>query len=147
MTRFAAFINVADLMMMFRSVADVVQKTDLRGLLTLPRIRGGQRQIITAEASPAFKDYQQHLARADRGDRGPQAARCRRATTSCCPSSPTGGTPRSTCGWSGTASDDEPANKLNKLIDNVHRIWAETAAQTLPPAGRHARIRSRAPGR
>ena len=61
-TRFAAFINVADLMMMFRSVADVVQKSDLRGLLTLPRIRGGQRQLITAEASPAFKDYQRHLA-------------------------------------------------------------------------------------
>ena len=62
-TRFAAFINVADLMMMFRSIADVVQKTDLRGLLTLPRIRTGQRQLITAEASPAFKDYQKHLAR------------------------------------------------------------------------------------
>ena len=70
-TRFAAFINVADLMMMFRSVADVVQKTDLRGLLTLPRIRTGQRQLVTAEASPAFKDYQKHLARADRGDRSP----------------------------------------------------------------------------
>ena len=61
-TRFAAFINVADLMMMFRSVADVVQKNDLRGLLALPRIRTGQRQLITAEASPAFKDYQRHLA-------------------------------------------------------------------------------------
>ena len=61
-TRFAAFINVADLMMMFRSIADVVQKTDLRGLLTLPRIRTGQRQLVTAEASPAFKDYQRHLA-------------------------------------------------------------------------------------
>ena len=62
-TRFAAFINVADLMMMFRSIADVVQKADLRGHLTLPRIRGGQRQLVTAEASPAFKDYQRHLAR------------------------------------------------------------------------------------
>jgi len=28
------------------------------------------------------------------------------------------------------ASDDEPANKLNKLIDTVHRIWSETAAQS-----------------
>ncbi len=62
-TRFAAFINVADLIMMFRSIADVVQKTDLRGLLTLPRIHTGQRQLVTAEASPAFKDYQKHLAR------------------------------------------------------------------------------------
>src|SRR5271163_4989804 len=83
-TRFAAFINVADLMMMFRSIADVVQKTDLREHLKLPGIRGGQRQLITA-ASRRSK-----LA----------PAGCRRATTSCCPSSPTGGMPRSTCDWS-----------------------------------------------
>jgi N12 class adenine-specific DNA methylase len=128
-TRFAAFINVADLMMMFRSIADVVQKTDLRGLLTLPRIRTGQRQLVTAEASPAFKDYQQHLARriaaiearegkVQKGDDillsvitdGRHAAIDMRLV------------------WHG--SEDEPANKLNKLIDTVHRIWAETAAQS-----------------
>ena len=134
-TRFAAFINVADLMMMFRSVADVVQKSDLRGLLTLPRIRGGQRQLITAEASPAFKDYQRHLAqrieaiesrkgKVQKGDDillsvitdGRHAAIDMRLV------------------WHG--SDDEPANKLNKLIDNVHRIWAETAVQSyLRPDG------------
>jgi hypothetical protein len=34
------------------------------------------------------------------------------------------------------SSDDEPANKLNKLIDNVHRIWSETAERTyLRPDG------------
>ena len=127
-TRFAAFINVADLMMMFRSVADVVQKADLRGLLTLPRIRTGQRQLITAEASSAFKDYQRHLAqrieaiesrrgKVQKGDDillsvitdGRHAAIDMRLV------------------WHG--SDDEPANKLNKLIDNVHRIWSETAAR------------------
>ncbi len=127
-TRFASFINVADLMMMFRSVADVVQKTDLRGLLTLPRIRTGQRQLITAEASPAFRDYQKHLAqriaaietrkgKAQKGDDillsvitdGRHAAIDMRLV------------------WSG--SEDEPANKLNRLIDNVHRIWSETAEQ------------------
>jgi hypothetical protein len=127
-TRFAAFINVADLMMMFRSVADVVQKTDLRDLLTLPHIRTGQRQLITAEASPAFKDYQQHLAqriqaiearkgKVQKGDDillsvitdGRHAAIDMRLVS--------------------YRSEDEPANKLNKLIDNVHRIWAETAAQ------------------
>ena len=136
-TRFAAFINVADLMMMFRSIADVVQKTDLRGLLTLPRIRTGQRQLVTAEASPAFKDYQKHLARrieaieartgrVQKGDDillsvitdGRHAAIDMRLV------------------WSD--SDDEPANKLNKLIDNVHRIWRETADAELPPARRHA---------
>jgi N12 class adenine-specific DNA methylase len=134
-TRFASFINVADLMMMFRSIADVVQKADLRGLLTLPRIRTGQRQLVTAEASPAFKDYQQHLARrieaieartgkAQKGDDillsvitdGRHAAIDMRLV------------------WHG--SEDEPANKLNKLIDNVHRIWNETADQSyLRPDG------------
>jgi N12 class adenine-specific DNA methylase len=134
-TRFAAFINVADLMMMFRSIADVVQKNDLRGLLTLPRIRTGQRQLITAEASPAFKDYQKHLARrieaieartgrVQKGDDillsvitdGRHAAIDMRLV------------------WSD--SGDEATNKLNKLIDNVHRIWSETAAQNyLRPDG------------
>ena len=128
-TRFAAFINVADLMMMFRSIADVVQKADLRGHLTLPRIRGGQRELITAEASPAFKDHQRHLAgriaaiesrtgRVQKGGDillavitdGRHAAIDMRLV------------------W--PASGDEPANKLNKLIDNVHRIWTETAAQS-----------------
>jgi N12 class adenine-specific DNA methylase len=128
-TRFAAFINVADLMMMFRSVADVVQKADLRSQITLPRIRGGERQLVTAEASPAFKDYQQHLAgrikaiegrtgRVQKGDDillavitdGRHAAIDMRLV------------------WH--ASDDEPANKLNKLIDTVHRIWSETAAES-----------------
>ena len=126
-TRFAAFINVADLMMMFRSIADVVQRADLRGLLTLPRIRTGQRQLVTAEASPAFKDYQKHLARrieaieartgrVQKGDDillsvitdGRHAAIDMRLV------------------WSD--SGDEPTNKLNKLIDTVHRIWTETAA-------------------
>ncbi len=134
-TRFASFINVADLMMMFRSVADVVQKSDLRGLLTLPRIRTGQRQLITAEASPAFRDYQQHLAariavienrkgKAQKGDDillsvitdGRHAAIDMRLV------------------WNGSA--DEPDNKLNRLIDNVHRIWVETADEAyLRPDG------------
>ena len=127
-TRFAAFINVADLMMMFRSIADVVQKSDLRGYLKLPAIRTGQRQLVTAEASPAFKQYQRHLAerieaiesrtgRVQKGDDillavitdGRHAAIDLRLV------------------WPSSA--DEPANKLNRLIDTVHRIWRETAAQ------------------
>jgi len=126
-TRFAAFINVADLMMMFRAIADVVQKSDLRGQLTLPRIRGGERQLITAEASPAFREYQRHLAdriaaieartgRVQKGDDillavitdGRHAAIDMRLV------------------W--PESGDEPDNKLNRLIDTVHRIWRDTAA-------------------
>jgi hypothetical protein len=126
-TRFAAFINVADLMMMFRAIADVVQKSDLRGQLTLPRIRGGERQLVTAPASPAFRAYQRHLAeriaaieartgRVQKGDDillavitdGRHAAIDMRLV------------------W--PESGDEPHNKLNRLIDTVHRIWRDTAA-------------------
>src|SRR5205807_1178230 len=57
-TRFAEFVNVADLMAMYRSIADVVLKEDLRQQLRLPSLRGGRRQIVTAPASPAFKTYQ-----------------------------------------------------------------------------------------
>ena len=49
--RFCEFINVPELIDMFRSVADVVLKDDLRFCLTLPRIKGGHPQI-TLPISP-----------------------------------------------------------------------------------------------
>ena len=125
--RFSDFINVPELIDMFRSIADVVLKDDLRGYLKLPRIRGGQRQLITAPASEPFRAYQKHLARRieaikERSGRpkpgddillsvitdGRHAAIDMRLV------------------W--PANDDEPQNKLNRLIANVHRIWTETAA-------------------
>src|SRR6266581_7698464 len=60
--RFCEFINVPELIDMFRSVADVVLKNDLHGCLDLPRITGGHRQLLTAAASEAFRDYQRALA-------------------------------------------------------------------------------------
>jgi N12 class adenine-specific DNA methylase len=125
--RFSDFINVPELIDLFRSIADVVLKDDLRGYLKLPRIRGGQRQLITAPASGPFRAYQKHLARRieaikERSGRpkpgddillsvitdGRHAAIDMRLV------------------W--PANDDEPQNKLNRLIANVHRIWTETAA-------------------
>jgi len=123
-TRFAEFVNVADLMAMFRSFADVVSKQDLRGYLKLPRIEGGQRQIVTAEPSRTFKWYQRVLARRikqieerrrrpEKGDDillsvitdGRHAAIDLRFVLE---------------GYA-----DEQANKLNALVANVHRIWIE----------------------
>lgn len=48
MTRFAQFVNVPELIAMFRSFADVVLPEDLRGFVKVPGIAGGKRQIITA---------------------------------------------------------------------------------------------------
>jgi N12 class adenine-specific DNA methylase len=128
-TRFATFTNLAELGMMFRSFADVVQKNDLRDIIKLPRIKTGQRQIVTALASPAFRAHQRHLAarlvaiearkgKVQKGDDirlavitdGRHAAIDLRLV------------------W--PEGENEPANKLNALIANVYRIWDETAALT-----------------
>jgi hypothetical protein len=88
--------------------------------------RPGRRQLITADASDAFREYQQVLAerieaiehrtgRVQKGDDillavitdGRHSAIDMRLV------------------WPGNGN--EPGNKLNKLIANVHRIWRDTA--------------------
>jgi N12 class adenine-specific DNA methylase/adenine-specific DNA methylase len=127
--RFSQFVNVPELIDMFRACADIVLKEDLRQYLKLPRIKTGQRQLITADATEAFRDYQSRLAdriseiesrtgKAQKGDDillsvitdGRHAAIDLRLV--------------------GLANDNEPDNKLNKLIANVYRIWEETAENT-----------------
>ena len=123
-TRFAEFVNVADLIAMFRTTADVVLKHDLRQFMTLPTVRGGKRQIVTAKASPTFKAYQKVLAarikaieertgKPEKGDDillsvitdGRHAAIDLRFVD---------------------GEENEPENKLNALIANAHRIWMES---------------------
>jgi hypothetical protein len=125
-TRFCEFVNVPDLMAIYRMATDVVLKSDLRQYLKLPAIAGGRRQIVAAPASEAFLSYQRHLAerikaieerqrKPQKGDDillsvitdGRHAAIDLRFVQS--------------------RSDNEPDNKLNALIDNVHRIWEQTA--------------------
>lgn len=126
-TRFAEFVNVPEMVAMFRGFADVVQREDLRSLLRLPAIKGGHRQIVTAPASPAFKAYQRRLnlrikaieerkRKPKPGDDillsvitdGRHAAIDLRLVDA--------------------GATDDPENKLNALIDNVSRIWRETAS-------------------
>jgi N12 class adenine-specific DNA methylase/adenine-specific DNA methylase len=125
-TRFSEFVNVPDLMAMYRSSADVVLKSDLRDYLRLPAIRTGKRQIVTSEPSSAFKAYQKILAerialiearkgRPEKGDDillsvitdGRHAAIDMRFVL--------------------PDYENEPENKLNALIDNVHRIWCDSS--------------------
>lgn len=60
-TRFARFINLPELLSMFRSVADV----QTAAMLDLPRpaIAGGRPQVVAAPASPDLKDYIKALTR------------------------------------------------------------------------------------
>src|SRR3546814_4563747 len=47
---------------MYRSVANVVLKDDVRQYVRLPTIMGGKRKIIVAKSGAPFKAYQRVLA-------------------------------------------------------------------------------------
>ncbi len=124
-SRFASFVNVPELIAMFRSFADVVLPEDLRRYVKVPAITTGKRQILTAKPTAAFKRYQivldarikaieQRDRPAEPGDDillsvitdGRHAAIDLRLVD--------------------PDNDDEPENKLNLLVANAFRIWRET---------------------
>jgi N12 class adenine-specific DNA methylase/adenine-specific DNA methylase len=125
-SRFASFVNVPELIAMFRSFADVVMPDDLRQFVRMPNLSTGQRQILTAIPSSEFRGYQRVLDERIRmiekregpakpGDDillsvitdGRHAAIDMRLVEQ-------------------DAGNDED-NKLNLLIRNAYRIWKETS--------------------
>ncbi len=125
-TRFCQFVNVPELIAMFRSFADVVSAEDLGRLVKRPRVATGARQIITAPSTPAFKTYQKVLdarikaieirkGKPEKGDDillsvitdGRHAAIDLRFVL--------------------PGTDGEPENKLNAMIDRIHQIHVESS--------------------
>ncbi|RRH87135.1 lactate dehydrogenase, partial [Mesorhizobium tamadayense] len=125
-TRFATFVNVPELIAMFRSFADVVMPQDLRAYVKVPALSTGARQIITAKPSAAFKRYQTVLD-----------ARIKAIEERDRPAEPGDDILLSVITDGRHAAidlrlvdpdnDNEPDNKLNALIGNAFRIWRETA--------------------
>ncbi|MBR1231668.1 helicase-related protein [Bradyrhizobium sp. AUGA SZCCT0182] len=127
-TRFAQFVNVPELIAMFRSFADVVLPDDLREFVKVPNVSGGKRQIITAEPTPAFKAYQrlldERITAIEERDRAPEPGDDillsvitdgRHAAIDLRLVDP--------------AQGNEAANKLNALVANAFRVWSETGAR------------------
>ena len=141
-TRFAEFVNVPEMISMFRTFADVVLREDLLPYLKLPRLKTGRRILVTAPASEEFK-YQQALL----------AERIQLIETR-------KGMPKpgddillkvitdgrhlaiDTRFMDGQAAND-PNNKVNALIGNVLRIYQDNAENvyTDPATGRPYAIR------
>lgn len=135
-SRFASFVNVPELIAMFRAFADVVMPEDLREYVRVPEISTGRRQILTAKPTPAFKAYQQIL------DARIKAIEMREG-----PAQPGDDILLSviTDGRHAAidlrlvmpADDNEEDNKLNLLVRNAFRIWKETGdAAYLRPDGK-----------
>jgi len=111
---------------MFRSIADVVMPEDLRQYVKVPAIATGKRQILTAKPTAAFKRYQtllgERIKAIEERDRPPEPGDDillsvitdgRHAAIDLRLVDPD--------------NDNEPDNKLNLLVGNAFRIWAETA--------------------
>ena len=126
-SRFASFVNVPELIAMFRSFADVVMPDDLRQYVKVPSISTGRRQILTSKPTQAFKNYQLQLAarikEIEERDRPPEPGDDillsvitdgRHAAIDLRLVDPD--------------NDNEPENKLNNLVANALRIWLETGS-------------------
>lgn len=124
-TRFSQFVNVPELIAMFRSFADVVLPADLRTYVNVPDVSGGKRQIVTSEPTAAFKAYQKQLD-----------ARIKAIEMRDGPAKPGDDILLSVITDGRHAAIDlrlvdqamgnEAANKLNALVANAYRIWQET---------------------
>lgn len=128
-SRFASFVNVPELIAMFRSFADVVMPEDLRQYVKVPAIATGRRQIVTSKPTQDFKNYQMVLASRikaiEERERPPEPGDDillsvitdgRHAAIDLRLVDPD--------------NDNEPENKLNNLISNAYRIWQETGGNS-----------------
>lgn len=128
-SRFASFVNVPELIAMFRSFADVVLPEDLRQYVKVPAISTGKRQILTSKPTQAFKHYQlvldARIKAIEERDRPPEPGDDillsvitdgRHAAIDLRLVDPD--------------NDNEPDNKLNDLISNAFNIWQETREST-----------------
>lgn len=123
-TRFARFINVPELMQMFRQSADV----QTAAMLNLPRplLEGEKPAIRNAPATPELKAFVQELAaRADRlktGRADPSEDNMLKITSE-------GRKAALDLRLMKPATPDEPQGKVNLAVENIHRIWQATAAE------------------
>jgi N12 class adenine-specific DNA methylase/adenine-specific DNA methylase len=124
-SRFATFVNVPELIAMFRSFADVVLPEDLKQYVKIPAVATGKRQIVTAKPTDDFKLYQQVLE-----------ARIKAIEKREGPAQPGDDILLSVITDGRHAAidlrlvDPDNDNKLNKLVANAYRIWSDTAANT-----------------
>jgi N12 class adenine-specific DNA methylase len=144
-TRFCEFVNVADLMAMYRSVADVVLKDDLRQYVRLPTIKGGKRQIIVAKSGAPFRAYQRVLAQRIRAIET-RSGRPQKGDDILLSVITDGRHSAIDLRFVDPMAGNEEGNKLNLLIETVYRIWRETSDHlyTDPNTGRPYPLRGAA---
>ena len=120
-TRFARFINVPELMQMFRQSADVQTAAMLN--LPRPKLDGEKPAIRNAPATEELKEFVQELAaRAERLKAGridPREDNMLKITSE-------GRKAALDLRLMFPSARDEPQGKVNQAVENIHQIWQAT---------------------
>jgi len=120
-TRFARFINVPELMQIFRQSADVQTAQMLN--LARPKLEGEKPAIRNAPASPELKKFVEGLARRaealKRGRVDPREDNMLKITTE-------GRKAALDLRLMKPHLPDDPQSKVNLAVENIHRIWEAT---------------------
>ena len=121
-TRFARFINVPELMQMFRQVADIQTQAMLK--LPVPELRGGKPCVVSAPCSPELKEIVQSLvARADAlrtGHVDPREDNMLLVTTD-------GRKAALDLRLHSPHLPDHADSKVNRAVVEIERLWRESA--------------------
>jgi N12 class adenine-specific DNA methylase/SAM-dependent methyltransferase len=125
-TRFARFINVPELMQIFRQSADVQTAQMLN--LARPKLEGEKPAIRNAPASAELKEFVEGLAkRAEALKRGridPREDNMLKITTE-------GRKAALDLRLMKPELPDDPQSKVNLAVENIHRIWEATKEDRL----------------
>ena len=120
-TRFARFINVPELMQIFRQTADVQTAQMLN--LPRPKLEGEKPAIRNAPASAELKEFVEGLARRaealKRGRIDPREDNMLKITTE-------GRKAALDLRLMKPGLPDDPQSKVNLAVENIHRIWEAT---------------------
>jgi hypothetical protein len=120
-TRFARFINVPELMQIFRQTADVQTAQMLN--LPRPKLEGEKPAIRNAPASAELKEFVGELARRaealKRGRVDPREDNMLKITTE-------GRKAALDLRLMKPGLPDDPQSKVNLAVENIHRIWEAT---------------------
>jgi N12 class adenine-specific DNA methylase len=120
-TRFCRYVNVPELMQMFRQVADIQTQAMLK--LPIPDLRGGKPAIVSAPCSPELKQIVESLVeRAEAlrsGQVDPREDNMLLVTTD-------GRKAALDLRLHDPRLPDHPDSKVNQAVAQIERIWRET---------------------
>jgi len=125
-TRFARFVNVPELMQIFRQTADVQTAAMLN--LPRPKLEGEKPTIRSAPASDELKEFVESLARRaeqlKNGRVDPRVDNMLKITTE-------GRKAALDLRLMKPGLPDDPQSKVNLAVETIHRIWESTKGERL----------------